>query len=64
MKHLICDAPLKGMGNNGFADFLYNVRESIWRVWLTAFALPVENENEDQQEYEQEDCRAHGPTSY
>lgn len=52
------------MGNNGFADFLYNVRESIWRVRLTAFALPVENENEDQQEYEQEDGRAHGPTSY
>lgn len=63
MKHLICDAPIKGMGNNGFADFLYNVCESIC-VWLTAFALPVENENEDQQEYEQEDGRAHGPTSY
>ena len=33
------------------------------RVWLTAFALSVEDENEDQQEDEQENGGAHRPTS-
>jgi len=49
---------------NTTAKTIYNPCQSIWRVWLTAFALPIEDKNKDQQKDEEEDGWAHRPTSY